>query len=79
VHRASLIADCRNESFKFTAGPMTPKIYVWVHDHKTLGKDKDLAEGEVDVSIRSLPILTFLSRKFIDLAAHRTRLGFVSC
>jgi len=38
-----------NESFKFIAGPMTPKLYLWVHDHKTLGKDKDLAEGEVDI------------------------------
>jgi C2 domain len=41
----------RNEAFSFTAGPMTPKIYVWVYDHKTLAKDKLLGEGEVDVSI----------------------------
>lgn len=24
-------------------------MHVWIHDHKTLGKDKLIAEGEVDV------------------------------
>ncbi|RDB28789.1 Uncharacterized protein PYUK71.03c [Hypsizygus marmoreus] len=38
-----------NESFVFAAGPMTPKLYAWVHDHKTLGKDKELGDGEVDI------------------------------
>ncbi|KAJ7596712.1 C2 domain-containing protein [Mycena floridula] len=38
-----------NEGFVFVAGQFTPKIYVWVHDHKTLGKDKLLGEGEVDI------------------------------
>lgn len=38
-----------NESFVFTAGPATEKLYVWVHDHKTLGRDKLLGEGEVDI------------------------------
>ena len=39
----------RNETFTFTAGPSQPKIFVWVHDYKTLGKDKLLATGEVEV------------------------------
>ncbi|KAG5648236.1 hypothetical protein DXG03_006194 [Asterophora parasitica] len=38
-----------NETFTFTAGPHTPKLFAWIHDHKTLGKDKDLGEGEVDI------------------------------
>jgi Ca2+-dependent lipid-binding protein len=38
------------ESFTFVAGAQTPKVYVWVYDHKTLGRDKLLGEGEVDVS-----------------------------
>jgi Ca2+-dependent lipid-binding protein len=38
-----------NESFVFAASPLTQKIYVWVHDHKTLGKDKTIGEGEVDI------------------------------
>ncbi|KAG6866873.1 hypothetical protein C0991_008810 [Blastosporella zonata] len=38
-----------NESFVFTAGPNTPKLFAWIHDHKTIGKDKDLGEGEVDI------------------------------
>ncbi|KAJ7456618.1 C2 domain-containing protein [Mycena latifolia] len=38
-----------NESFSFTAGTFTPKLYIWIHDHKTLGKDKLLGEGEIDI------------------------------
>ncbi|KAF7367225.1 hypothetical protein MSAN_00784300 [Mycena sanguinolenta] len=41
--------DHRNETFNFSAGPLTPKLYVWIHDHKTLGKDKLLGEGEIDI------------------------------
>jgi Ca2+-dependent lipid-binding protein len=39
----------RNESFNFSAGSLTQKIFLWVYDHKTLAKDKVLSEGEVDV------------------------------
>jgi len=28
---------------------LTPKIFLWIHDHKTLGKDKELGEAEVDI------------------------------
>jgi len=38
-----------NETFNFSAGTFTPKLYVWIHDHKTLGKDKLLGEGEIDI------------------------------
>ncbi|KAF5313977.1 hypothetical protein D9611_006774 [Ephemerocybe angulata] len=38
-----------NESFKCAASAHTQKIYLWVHDHKTLGKDKDIGEAEVDI------------------------------
>ncbi|KAL0950758.1 hypothetical protein HGRIS_007526 [Hohenbuehelia grisea] len=38
-----------NETLTFTAGAFTPKAHIWIHDHKTLGKDKVLAEGEVDI------------------------------
>jgi len=38
-----------NESFSFPAGAMTPKLLVWVYDHKTIGKDKVLGEGEIDI------------------------------
>lgn len=41
---------CRNESFVFAAGALTPKLFAWIHDHKTLGKDKELGAGEIDVS-----------------------------
>lgn len=40
----------REETFTFTAGPSQPKLYAWVHDYKTLGKDKLLGAGEIDVS-----------------------------
>lgn len=38
-----------NETFNFAASSLTPKLYVWIHDHKTLGKDKLLGEGEIDI------------------------------
>ncbi|KAF8213474.1 C2 domain-containing protein [Mycena galopus ATCC 62051] len=38
-----------NETFNFAAGTLTPKLFVWIHDHKTLGKDKLLGEGEIDI------------------------------
>lgn len=38
-----------NESFNFGASAHTPKLHLWIYDHKTLGKDKLLAEGEVDI------------------------------
>ncbi|KAJ6575507.1 C2 domain-containing protein [Mycena sp. CBHHK59/15] len=38
-----------NESFTFATGSFTPKLYLWIHDHKTLGKDKLLGEAEVDI------------------------------
>ncbi len=42
------------------AGPSQPKLYAWVHDYKTLGKDKLLGTGEVDVSEPYLTITTTL-------------------
>ena len=44
----------RNESFSFTVSSLTPKVFVCVHDHKTLGKDKEVAEGEVEACFLSL-------------------------
>ncbi|KAG1757254.1 C2 domain-containing protein [Suillus lakei] len=38
-----------NESFNFAASAHMPKLHLWIYDHKTLGKDKLLAEGEVDI------------------------------
>ncbi|KIY50784.1 tricalbin [Fistulina hepatica ATCC 64428] len=38
-----------NETFLFSAGRLTSKLFLWVNDHKTLGKDKLLCEGEVDI------------------------------
>lgn len=40
----------RNESFAFSAAPATqPKMFAWVYDHKTLGKDRLLGSAEIDV------------------------------
>jgi len=37
------------ETFEFPAGALTPKLFAWIHDHKTLGRDKELGDGEVDI------------------------------
>ncbi len=51
----------RNESFAFSAAPATqPKLFAWVYDHKTLGKDKQLGMAEIDVSRRLLNLLLSL-------------------
>ncbi|KAI1797561.1 tricalbin [Ganoderma leucocontextum] len=39
-----------NELFTFSAAPATqPKLFAWVYDHKTLGKDKLLGSAEIDI------------------------------
>ncbi|KAI0639057.1 tricalbin [Trametes polyzona] len=39
-----------NESFAYAAAPATqPKLFVWVYDHKTLGKDKLLGSADIDI------------------------------
>ncbi|KAI0757330.1 tricalbin [Daedaleopsis nitida] len=39
-----------NESFAFSAAPnVQPKLFLWVSDHKTLGKDKLLGQAEIDI------------------------------
>jgi len=38
-----------NETFIYDAGPSQPKLYVWVYDHKTFGKDLVLGTGEVEL------------------------------
>ena len=39
----------RNEPFSFSAGPLTEKLHIWLHEHKSLVKDKDLGDAEIDV------------------------------
>ena len=52
----------RNESFAFSAAPATqPKLFAWVYDHKTLGKDKMLGMAEIDVSLRRSTAMQTLS------------------
>ncbi|OJA07635.1 hypothetical protein AZE42_01107 [Rhizopogon vesiculosus] len=38
-----------NESFNFAASAQMGKLHIWIYDHKTLGKDKLLSQGEVDI------------------------------
>ncbi|CAL1696266.1 unnamed protein product [Somion occarium] len=38
-----------NETFTFVANPSYPTLYVWIHDHKTIGRDKLLGSAEVDI------------------------------
>lgn len=68
----------RNESFAFAAAPATqPKLFVWVYDHKTLGKDKLLGSADIDVRLRhAYPHLHALTTVYLaDLAASATRRG----
>lgn len=38
-----------NESFVFAVSTLMPKLFIWVHDHKTIGKDKEIGEGDVEI------------------------------
>lgn len=62
----------RNESFKFAASTLTPKLYIWLHDHKTLGKDKEIGETEVDVCVFVEMPCYELSNVIIALEARPT-------
>jgi len=70
----------RDESFLFAASPLTPKLHVWIHDHKTIGKDKEIGEGDVDVSLfffGSLDTIVLFMNSITDLASYQTRGRFV--
>ena len=41
----------RNEQCAFVVNSNQSKIQVWVHDYKTIGRDKLLGTGEIDVSL----------------------------
>ena len=52
----------RNEVFAFAAGPSQQKLYAWIYDYKTLGKDKTLGSAEVDVrGKRSVSLIVLLT------------------
>ncbi|TFK57601.1 tricalbin [Heliocybe sulcata] len=48
-HVGKTLAPEWNETLTFSAGPVTPKLYAWIHDHKTIGKDRLLGSGEIDI------------------------------
>ncbi|KZT44501.1 tricalbin [Sistotremastrum suecicum HHB10207 ss-3] len=56
-----------NESFTFGAGPETTTLSVGVFDHKTLGKDKLLADGDVDIWRHVQPVGTTTSDVWAEL------------
>lgn len=64
----------RNESFTCAASIFTPKLFVWIHDHKTIGKDKEIGEGEIDVRLRIFIniIISLPFNSSVDLAPYQT-------
>lgn len=46
-----------------------PKIQVWVHDYKAIGRDKLLGAGEIDVSL-SRPWGDFVSHAAVQIWRH---------
>ena len=55
----------RNGSFKFAASALTPKMFIWMHDHKTLGKDKEIGEAEIDVRVCFVEIIRTIPYTFV--------------
>jgi len=61
--------------FVFPASVATmTKIYVWIYDHKTLGKDRELGSGEVDVRVpsKAMTFIHYFFLEMIDLETHST-------
>jgi len=48
-HASKTAAPEWNESFSFAASSLTPTLFVWIYDHKTLAKDKLLGQAEIDI------------------------------
>lgn len=67
----------RNESFSFAVSSLTPKVFVWVHEHKTLGKDKEVAEGEVEECFSFVYVFSFSYSSNLDLAPCQARRHFI--
>jgi len=49
-----------------------PKLYIWVHDYKTIGKDKEIGEGEIEVIYFVFPAScnTYWPQFLADLASR---------
>ena len=50
---------------------LTPNFFVWVHDHRTLGKDKEVADGEVEECFLSLYLSPLLTKSTLDLEPYQ--------
>jgi len=49
-----MLPGSRNEQCAFVVNSTQSKINVWVHDYHTIGRDKLLGAGELDVCISLL-------------------------
>ena len=68
-----------NESFVFGASAATPKVELHVFDHRTLGKDRLLSQGEIDIWRHIRPGSVNSAEIFAELREHgqlRVRLEF---
>ena len=62
MHNCVLSRLYRRETFCWTpAGPLTPKLFLWLFDHKTIGKDREIGDGEVDVRALLFSFLVFVT------------------
>ena len=49
--------------------PGQPKIQIWMHDYKAIGRDKLLGSGEIDVG-SSHPLKNFVSDVVLQIWRH---------
>ncbi|KAI0318989.1 tricalbin [Amylostereum chailletii] len=66
-HVGKTVAPEWNETFEFSASAQTPKIYAWIYDHHTIGKDKLLGEAEVDIWRHIQPIEQSSADVFVEV------------
>ncbi|KDR84854.1 hypothetical protein GALMADRAFT_107257 [Galerina marginata CBS 339.88] len=68
-----------NESFIFAASALTPKLFISLHDHKTIGKDKDIGDVDVDIWRHIKPVGISSADVFVEIrqgGVLRLRLEF---
>lgn len=64
-----MVSAFRNEQCAFVVNSSQSKIQAWVHDYKTIGRDKLLGAGDIDVGL-SLPSNDFVSHDVLQIWRH---------
>ncbi|KAI0274871.1 tricalbin [Gloeopeniophorella convolvens] len=66
-HAGKTVAPEWNETFDFPIAPSTPRLFISIYDHKTLGKDKALGDAEIDIWQHVQPVGNTAADVFVEI------------